>query len=225
MFHNILSLIAENEAHYHRSPHSVSLLAVSKNQSVDKMRALYNEGQRSFGENYLQEALTKMEQLADCDIEWHFIGPIQSNKTRKIAEHFSWVQSVDSEKIAKRLNDQRPLSLPPLNICIEVNIDGSSTKSGVGKDDVFSLIDYCMRLPQLSLRGLMAIPEPSVFFEAQCELFHAVHELWLTCRDYLGDRAEKFDTLSMGMSADFQAAIKEGATMVRIGTAIFGERG
>ena len=225
MFHNILSLIAENEAHYQRAPRSVSLLAVSKNQSVDKMRSLYNEGQRIFGENYLQEALSKMDQLIDCDIEWHFIGPIQSNKTKKIAEHFSWVQSVDSEKIAKRLNDQRPHSLPSLNICIEVNIDGAPTKSGVSKETVFSLIDYCMSLPHLSLRGLMAIPEPSVFFETQCESFHAIHELWLTCRDYVSDRTEKFDTLSMGMSADFQAAIKEGATMVRIGTAIFGERG
>lgn len=221
---NLLAQIAATQALYHRAPHAVSLLAVSKHQSVDKMRAVYEQGQRLFGENYLQEALSKMMQLRDCAIEWHFIGPIQRNKTRKIAEHFAWVQSVDKGYIAKRLHEQRPESLPPLNICIEVNMNNETSKSGVSPDELFPLLDECLTYSMLSLRGLMAIPAPQTTFDQQCETFRAVHALWVSAREYLGDRAPQFDTLSMGMSLDFEAAIKEGATMVRVGTGLFGAR-
>jgi len=224
LLHNIISKIREYEATYQRSPHAVSLLASSKGQSVDKMRATYLQGQRAFGENYVQEALEKMQALSDCEIEWHFIGAIQSNKTKKIAEHFSVVQSVSSEKIAQRLNDQRPLSMPPLNICIEVNIDHETTKQGVFQDELFALLKYCCELSHLTLRGLMCIPAIQHDFNSQCAAFHAMAELWRASKQYLGDQAKQFDTLSMGMSADFEAAIKEGSTMVRIGTALFGER-
>lgn len=224
LLRNILAQIAESEVRYQRAPHSVSLIAASKSQSIEKIRNLYLAGQGSFGENYLQEALTKIEQLTDCDIEWHFIGLVQRNKTRKIAEHFSWVQSVDDETIAKRLNDQRPVSLPPLNVCIEVNIDRELTKSGVMPELLLPLLDYCVTLPRLSVRGLMAIPLTTDIPQQQSLSFQALHTLWKHCKAHMGDRGEHFDTLSMGMSADFNEAIKEGATMVRIGTALFGER-
>jgi hypothetical protein len=181
--------------------------------------AAYSAGQSSFGENYLQEALLKMDKLPS-DIEWHFIGAIQRNKTKKIAEHFDWVQSVDSTIIAQRLNDQRPLHLSPLNICIEVNVNHENTKIGVLSENVFSLATYCMNLPRLRLRGLMTIPFPQLHFSQQRQSFQQLHILYQS----LLQKGLPLDTLSMGMSDDFEAAIAYGSTMVRIGTALFGER-
>lgn len=223
----IQTLIAEYENKYQRKPGSVQLLGASKGQSVEKMRAAWQAGLHRFGENYLQEALEKIAAFAqDNDdqslppLEWHFIGPLQSNKTRKIAENFAWVQSVSNEKIAKRLNDQRPQSLPPLNICIEVNTSNEPSKSGLrDKQEVISLAKYCLALPRLRLRGLMTIPAPQSDLAAQRETFHKIFELWQTLRQEF-----PFDTLSIGMSGDFEAAIAEGGTLVRIGTAIFGQR-
>ncbi len=208
------------EQKYLRPPHSVTLLAASKKQPAEKIRAAYEAGQRCFGENYLQEALAKMTVLADLTIEWHFIGPVQSNKTKKIAEHFTWVQSVDSLHIAKRLSDQRPPHLPALNICLEVNLNNEDSKSGVAPDALLDLARACQDLPHLQLRGLMSIPAPADTFSVQRENFHRLQQLWQQCRE-LGF---EFDTLSMGMSEDFEAAIAEGATLVRIGSAIFGAR-
>jgi pyridoxal phosphate enzyme (YggS family) len=216
--------IREYESKYHRDPNSVSLIAASKGQSAEKILEAYQAGQTRFGENYLQEALDKMHQLEAIGtalIEWHFIGPLQSNKTRKIAEHFSWVHSVDSMKNAQRLNDQRPLHLPPLNICIEVNISHEDSKSGVSIDELESLARFCSSQPRLKLRGLMAIPEPEENLERQRNAFRQLFTLYLSLRQ-LG---LELDTLSMGMSEDYEAAIAEGSTMVRIGTALFGARG
>lgn len=214
------SHVADFEKKYHRQPGSVKILAASKSQSIEKILDAYQAGQRIFGENYLQEALAKMAMLADKHIEWHFIGPIQSNKTRKIAENFTWVHSVDSIKIAKRLNDQRPANLPALNICIEVNVSAEESKSGVKVDEVTSLIDCCQSLPRLALRGFMTIPAPFHQFEDQRREFHKLFFLWNTLRQ----KGMALDMLSMGMSDDFEAAIAEGSTMIRIGTAIFGKR-
>jgi pyridoxal phosphate enzyme (YggS family) len=208
------------EQKFNRLPGSVRLLAASKKQSADKLLAAYNAGQRLFGESYLQEALEKQQALSQPDIEWHFIGPIQSNKTRKIAEHFSWVHSIDSEKNAQRFNDQRPQHLPPLNICIEVNISGESTKSGVSLKNLNALIEFCSHLPRLKVRGLMTIPAPADEFSAQRQAFHQLNELFIS----LQQKYKQLDTLSMGMSEDFEAAIAEGSTIVRIGVAIFGPR-
>ena len=179
-------------------------------------------GQRAFGENYLQEALDKMAALKDRapDIEWHFIGPIQSNKTRPIAEHFSWVHSVDRLKIAQRLSEQRPAALPPLDICIQVNVSGEASKSGCTPQELPALAQAVAGLPGLRLRGLMTIPEPAATEAGQRRPLRALREL----ADQLRAQGIALDTLSMGMSADLAAAIAEGATMVRIGTAIFGER-
>lgn len=220
---NIASIrqrIADAERQHGRVTGSVKLLAVTKKHTADDIIAAYLAGQTAFGENYLQEALAKMSLLADKKIEWHFIGPIQSNKTRKIAEHFAWVQSVDSAKIAKRLNDQRPEHLPALNICIEVNISHEQSKSGIIIDEVAGLAAYCQTLPRLQLRGLMAIPKEAEQFEEQRKTFRQLNQLYQD----LCAQGLPLDTLSMGMSEDFEAAIAEGATMVRIGTAIFGER-
>lgn len=221
----ILHNIRQSELNAKRKPDSVRLLAVSKKQSADKIRELYLQGQKAFGENYLQEALEKQALLKDCDIEWHFIGHIQSNKTKEIAENFSWVQSVDRFKIAKRLNDQRPSDFPPLNICIEVNIDREKNKSGVMPEDLLALAKEIMPFENLRLRGLMIIPEKN-----NIKAFQEAAQLQTELAAYL----EKFssqnkkpcaiDTLSMGMSADFDAAIKAGSTMVRVGTALFGVR-
>jgi pyridoxal phosphate enzyme (YggS family) len=216
----IKNQISAYEKKYDRKQGEVKLLAVSKNQPVEKIKAAIEAGQFAFGENYLQEALAKMMVLADKRIEWHFIGPIQSNKTRKIAEHFAWVHSIDSLKIAKRLNDQRPPHLTPLNVCIEVNVSAEATKSGVKLDDAASLISDCLSLPRLKLRGLMTIPASYDNFSDQRHAFHKLYSLWQT----LHQQNSSFDTLSMGMSNDFEAAIAEGSTLVRIGTAIFGER-
>lgn len=208
------------ESKYARAPGSVKLLAASKAQSTDKISAAFHAGQYAFGENYVDEALKKMALLADLAIEWHFIGRIQRNKTRKIAEHFAWVESVCNYAIAERLNAQRPESLPPLNICIEVNISDEKTKAGIATNQVNELIKACLSLPKLKIRGLMAIPAPHTDFDANRNEFHKLFIIW----NMLRDQGISLDTLSMGMSHDFEAAIAEGSTLVRIGTALFGER-
>lgn len=197
---------------------SVRLLAVSKTQPATVLRAAYGLGQREFGENYLQEAMEKQDALADLDILWHFIGPIQSNKTRPIAERFDWVHGIDRLKIAQRLSDQRPESMTPLNVCIQVNIGGEWTKSGVAPADVAGLAHAVAGLPRLRLRGLMTIPAPTAEVGEQHAAFRRLRELL----ESLG--IPGLDTLSMGMSNDLEAAVAEGATLVRIGTSIFGRR-
>lgn len=200
-----------------RNEHAVGLLAVSKTKPVSALREAYASGQRDFGENYLQEALDKQSELGDLDITWHFIGPIQSNKTKAIAAHFDWVHSVDRLKIAERLSAQRPEGLPPLNICLQVNISGEATKSGCLPAELPGLASAIQALPGLRLRGLMAIPEPQDDPARQREPFAQLRELQASLNLPL-------DTLSMGMSHDLEAAIAEGATWVRIGTALFGAR-
>jgi len=200
-----------------RDPASVGLLAVSKTKPASDLREAYDAGLRDFGENYLQEALGKQAELSDLPLIWHFIGPIQSNKTRAIAEHFAWVHSVDRLKIAQRLSEQRPPELPPLNICIQVNVSGEASKSGCSPEDLPALAQAISVLPNLKLRGLMAIPEPTDDRDEQNASFAAVS----TLQAQLG---LPLDTLSMGMSHDLEAAIAQGATWVRIGTALFGAR-
>ena len=200
-----------------RDPSSVRLLAVSKTKPASDLREAYDAGLRDFGENYLQEALGKQTELSDLPLIWHFIGPIQSNKTRAIAEHFDWVHSVDRLKIAQRLSEQRPAELPPLNICIQVNVSGEASKSGCSPEDLPALAQTISALPQLKLRGLMAIPEPTENTDEQNAAFAAVRSLQAQLNLPL-------DTLSMGMSHDLEAAIAQGATWVRIGTALFGAR-
>ncbi len=222
--HNLQQLktqILQWELQYQRHPSSVSLLAASKQQSIEKIREAIRAGQVAFGENYLQESLEKIIALSDEKIEWHFIGPVQSNKTKKIAEHFSWVHTVSDVNIAKRLNDQRPLHLPPLNICIQVNSSSEKTKSGVTEEEaVFTLATYCLTLPHLKLRGLMTIPVPQTDFDDQRLELRKLRRIY----DDLNHRGFTLDTLSMGMSQDMEAAIAEGATLLRVGTAIFGKR-
>ncbi|WP_347909579.1 YggS family pyridoxal phosphate-dependent enzyme [Pseudomonas grandcourensis] len=201
-----------------RAENSVRLLAVSKTKPAQDLREAYAAGLRDFGENYLQEALGKQLELADLPLIWHFIGPIQSNKTRAIAEHFDWVHSVDRLKIAQRLSEQRPADLPPLNICIQVNVSGEASKSGCAPADLPALANAISDLPRLKLRGLMAIPEPTEDRAAQDAAFAAVQSLQASLNLPL-------DTLSMGMSHDLESAIAQGATWVRIGTALFGARG
>ncbi|MFC0708779.1 YggS family pyridoxal phosphate-dependent enzyme [Azorhizophilus paspali] len=204
-----------------RAPQEVGLLAVSKTKPASVLRETFACGQRDFGENYLQEALAKQAELADLELTWHFIGPIQSNKTRAIAEHFAWVHSVDRAKIAQRLSEQRPAHLPPLNICLQVNVSGEASKSGCEPEELTELAGAVAELPNLRLRGLMAIPEPSDDPTAQRAPFARLREL----KESLGQRLDlDLDTLSMGMSHDLEAAIAEGATWVRIGTALFGAR-
>lgn len=213
--------INECEARYHRKPSSVSLLAVSKKQPLEKIQKAIQAGQMAFGENYLQESLEKIAALKNYEnIEWHFIGPIQSNKTKKIAEHFAWAHTISDSKIAKRLNDQRPSHLPPLNICIQVNSSRETTKSGTEPEDVFSLAEYCLTLPNLKLRGLMTIPAYKKTFDEKRIELQKLRNIY----EDLNNRGFNLDTLSMGMSDDLEAAIAEGATLLRIGTAIFGER-
>jgi hypothetical protein len=199
---------------------AVRLLAVSKTFPAAAVREAYRAGQTAFGENYLQEALDKIEALRELPLEWHFIGPIQSNKTRAIAEHFDWVHGVDRLKVAERLSAQRPASLPPLNICLQVNVSGEASKSGVTPDDVAQLAGEVVRLPRLQLRGLMAIPAPTDDPVRQRAPFARMRELFAA----LKAQGMQLDTLSMGMSHDFAVAIQEGATIVRVGTAIFGAR-
>lgn len=198
---------------------SVALLAVSKRHPADRIRGLYAAGQRQFGENYVQEALQKQQQLHDLDIIWHFIGPLQSNKTREIAEHFCWVQSVDREKLLRRLSDQRPESLPPLNICLQVNIDLEAQKAGCKPEEVADLAQLANTLPRLQLRGLMAIPGIQAA-NPTGNSFDRMNRLF----GQLRANGMELDTLSMGMSADLESAIKAGSTMVRIGTDLLGKR-
>ena len=198
----------------------VHLLAVSKTFSVEAVREAYRGGQTAFGENYLQEALDKIAALNDLPLEWHFIGPIQSNKTRLIAENFAWVHGVDRLKVAERLSAQRPPHLPPLNICLQVNVSGEDSKSGVTFEDAPQLARKIFALPHLKLRGLMSIPAPASAEIEQRVPFAKMRQLL----EKLNEQGLALDTLSMGMSHDFPAAIKEGATIVRIGTAIFGVR-
>ena len=200
-----------------RPPAEVRLLAVSKTKPAAALREAFACGQHDFGENYLQEALAKQAELGDLDIVWHFIGPIQSNKTKPLAEHFAWVHSVDRLKIAERLSAQRPAQLPPLNICLQVNVSLEPSKSGCHPDELPALAAAVAALPNLRLRGLMAIPEPTTDVSAQ----HAAFARLRTLRDSL---PLGLDTLSMGMSDDLEAAIAEGATWVRIGSALFGAR-
>lgn len=203
-----------------RDPASITLLAVSKMQSPQAIREVAHAGQQNFGENYLQEALEKQIALANPTLIWHFIGPIQSNKTRAIAENFAWVHSVDRLKIAQRVSAQRPAHTSPLNVCIEVNISGEASKSGVAPQALAALAEQVAALPKLKLRGLMAIPAPAIDVQQQRQAFAQVRELF----DGLNQQGLNLDTLSMGMSDDMEAAIAEGATIVRIGTAIFGAR-
>ena len=205
-----------------RSPDSIRLLAVSKTFPAEDVRAAFAVGQRAFGENYVQESLAKIEALADLrtQLEWHFIGPLQSNKTRPVAEHFDWVHSVDRLKIAQRLSEQRPDALPPLNVCLQVNVSGEASKSGVAPAEAPALARAIAALPRLRLRGLMSIPEPADDLQAQRE----PHRLLRALFDALRADGIALDTISMGMSGDLEAAVLEGATMVRIGTAIFGKR-
>ncbi len=200
-----------------RNPAEVHLLAVSKTQSAEAIRQASDAGLRDFGENYLQEALQKQTELAELPLTWHFIGPIQSNKTKQIAEHFDWVHSVDRLKIAQRLSDQRPESLPPLNICLQVNVSGEASKSGCEPQAVSELAHAIAALPRLRLRGLMAIPEPTEDPAEQRAAFARLRQLQ-------NELDLGLDTISMGMSHDMEAAIAEGATWVRIGTALFGAR-
>jgi pyridoxal phosphate enzyme (YggS family) len=203
-----------------RKPGDIALLAVSKTFPAAAVRAAYAAGQREFGENYVQEALEKIAELSALPLIWHFIGPIQSNKTRTIAEHFDWVHSVAREKIAMRLAAARPPQLGPLDICLQVNVSGESSKSGVAPEAVRSLGEAVRTLPALRLRGLMAVPEPSDDIDRQRRCFSGLRIL----QEQLNAAGFGLDTLSMGMSQDLEAAVMEGATIVRVGTAIFGER-
>jgi pyridoxal phosphate enzyme (YggS family) len=216
--------LGQAAAEHGRNPASVNLLAVSKTFGAEAVIDAADAGQIAFGENYLQEALDKQHAVQalrpDLVLEWHFIGPIQSNKTRPIAEHFEWAHAVDREKIARRLSEQRPPNLPPLNICLQVNVSGEDSKSGVAPTEVLALAQAVTTLPGLRLRGLMAIPEPAEDVESQRKPFALLRAL----QQQLTEAGIPTDTLSMGMSADMDAAIAEGATIVRIGTAIFGKR-
>ncbi len=216
----VRTAIAEVAKHAGRSADEVTLLAVSKTFSHDAIREAYLAGQTRFAENYVQEAVDKIAVLHDLPLAWHFIGPIQSNKTRTIAENFAWVHSVDRLKIAERLSEQRPTDLPELQICLQVNISGEESKSGITPDNVVELAIAIAKLPQIRLRGLMTIPAPSEDESMQRQPFTQLREML----EQLNNHDLNLDTLSMGMSHDFPAAISEGATMVRIGTAIFGNR-
>ena len=203
-----------------RDPRDIVLVAVSKTFPADAVRAAHAAGQRDFGENHAQDAIAKIDALADLDLVWHFIGPVQSNKTRAIAERFAWVHSIDRLKVAERLAAQRPEPLPPLQACIQVNVSGEATKSGVAPEEAPALARAVAALPRLRLRGLMAIPEPTDDPALQRRRFESLRDL----KDRLVADGLALDTLSMGMSDDLEAAIAAGATMVRVGTAIFGAR-
>ncbi|GLS04586.1 YggS family pyridoxal phosphate enzyme [Chitiniphilus shinanonensis] len=204
-----------------RPAESVGLLAVGKTFPAEPIRELYGHGQRAFGENYVQELTTKAQQLADLgDLEWHFIGPLQSNKTRQVAQIAAWVHTLDRLRIAERLAAQRPDTLPPLNVCIQVNVSGEASKSGVTPEEAPALAHAVAALPRLRLRGLMCIPEPT----GDDERLRAQFATLATLQRRLQDQGLALDTLSMGMSADLDLAIREGATIVRVGTALFGSR-
>ena len=216
--HTVLTRLRRAEHTFQRPPGAVHLLAVSKTQPAAAIATLAAAGQRAFGENYMQEALEKIAQLEPMGLEWHFIGPIQANKTRPIAEHFAWVHSVDRLKIAERLNDQRPSGLPPLNVCLQVNIDREASKQGLDETELAAVAEAVARLPRLRLRGLMAIPAPASDLVTQRQPFARLR----ACQERLN--LQGLDTLSMGMSDDLEAAVAEGSTLVRIGTALFGPR-
>ena len=224
-YQTLLHRISEQEQRWQRAPSSVLLLAVSKTHPPERVREAYAAGARHFGENYVQEALEKIQALANPqshtpDVVWHFIGPIQSNKTRDIAASFHWVHSVDRLRIAQRLHDQRPAQLPPLNVCVQVNLSAEASKSGVSLEEADALCEVINSLPRLRMRGLMAIPAPETRFEHQRAAFRPLRELF----ERLQKRFPAMDTLSIGMSDDYRAAIAEGSTIIRIGTAIFGQR-
>jgi pyridoxal phosphate enzyme (YggS family) len=212
--------IREALEHHHRQPCSVTMLAVTKTIPCSIIQQAIDAGQYLFGENYVQEALSKINAITHPELEWHFIGPTQSNKTKEIASHFSWVHSVCRTKIAERLNDQRPEHLPPLNVCIQVNIDNEPQKVGVLIDEVTPLATCISRLPRLKLRGLMTIPATRTDFQQQRKPYHALRNVF----EHLQGQGFQIDTLSMGMSNDWEAAIAEDATIIRVGTAIFGKR-
>jgi pyridoxal phosphate enzyme (YggS family) len=212
--------ITQAEQRFNRPAGSVTLVAATKTCSVAAIRTAVACGQRAFGENYLQEALPKIRELESENLEWHFIGPIQSNKTRDIATHFDWVHSVDRLKVAQRLSQQRPPERGPLNVCLQVNISDEDSKSGVAPEELSDLAKEVAQIPRLSLRGLMTLPALSSDFEEQRQPFHALHQLWSKLRQI----GLELDTLSIGMTDDLEAAIAEGATLVRVGTAIFGSR-
>lgn len=216
----VLARVDRARREHGRASGAVRLLAVSKTWPAADVREAALAGQRAFGENYVQEGVAKVAELADLGLEWHFIGPLQSNKTRVVAEHFDWVHSIDRLKIAERLAEQRPATLPPLSVCLQVNVSGEATKSGVAPDAVEDLARRVAALPGLRLRGLMAIPAPAADFAAQRAPFRRLREIY----EQLRAGGLPLDTLSMGMSHDLEAAIAEGATLVRVGTAIFGER-
>jgi len=214
----IRTQISEAELACNRQPGSVLLLAVSKTKPAEDIAAAYQAGQRHFGENYLQEALRKQQELGAYTITWHFIGPIQSNKTKALSTHFDWVHSVDSLKIAKRLSEQRPAHLPPLNICLQVNISDEPSKSGITLAELPQLCEQVAKLPNLTLRGVMAIPAPQDDFEQQRQPYRALYQAVTNLKQ------PGLNTFSFGMTGDLKAAIAEGSTIVRIGTALFGER-
>jgi len=217
---NLVERIARAACAAGRDPAGVRLLAVSKTWPADSVREAAGAGQQAFGENYVQEGVAKVEALAGLGLEWHFIGPLQSNKTRVVANSFAWVHSIDRLKIAERLSAQRDVHLPPLEVCIQVNVSGEDSKSGVAPDALPELARAVAALPRLRLRGLMAIPEPTSDASLQRARFASLRHL----RDQLNAAGLQLDTLSMGMSDDLEAAIAEGSTMVRVGTAIFGGR-
>ncbi len=216
----VRSKIKAAEQRYHRISGSVSLLAVTKGQTTDRIKQAINCDQYSFGESYLQEAEDKMDKLSQYELEWHFIGGVQTNKTRKIARLFSWVHSVDRYKIAARLSEQRPSTLAPLNICLQINVNDEPSKSGIALENLTELAKQVEQLPNLRLRGLMTIPVVTLDFRIQRRNFATVRKTL----EQLNSLGMQLDTLSMGMSNDMEAAIAEGATIVRIGTAIFGRR-
>lgn len=216
----IRAQIDELEQKYARQPGSVQLLAVSKTRPIEDIRASFAENQCDFGENYLQDALSKIENMSKQAIQWHFIGPIQSNKTRQIAGNFDWVHTIDRIKIAQRLSEQRLPEQKPLNVCIQVNVSAEESKSGVKIEEALPLAKKINLLPHINLRGLMTIPVATTDFESQRQAFRLLREL----KEEIQSQGIELDTLSMGMSGDMEAAIAEGSTMVRIGTAIFGAR-
>ncbi|MCE7599888.1 YggS family pyridoxal phosphate-dependent enzyme [Vibrio fluvialis] len=221
---HITSQIENAQQKCGRPRNSVQLLAVSKTKPVEAILEAAQAGQRAFGENYVQEGCDKVQFFAEhhpeLDLEWHFIGPLQSNKTRQIAEHFDWMHTIDRAKIAQRLSEQRPAHLPPLQVLIQVNTSGEASKSGISENDLFTLAELISGLPNLTLRGLMSIPENVPDYPSQLAAFRQLAAL----KDRLAEKYDGIDTLSMGMSGDMEAAIEAGSTIVRIGTAIFGQR-
>ncbi|MBY7826149.1 YggS family pyridoxal phosphate-dependent enzyme [Vibrio fluvialis] len=221
---HITSQIENAQQKCGRPRSSVQLLAVSKTKLVEAILEAAQAGQRAFGENYVQEGCDKVQFFAEhhpeLDLEWHFIGPLQSNKTRQIAEHFDWMHTIDRAKIAQRLSEQRPAHLPPLQVLIQVNTSGEASKSGISENDLFTLAELISGLPNLTLRGLMSIPENVPDYPSQLAAFRQLAAL----KDRLAEKYDGIDTLSMGMSGDMEAAIEAGSTIVRIGTAIFGQR-